>query len=244
MDCPICGGEIPADSDECPTCGESAGESFLKEAFAELANGKQQAPAPAAHKVRPEPSSLKPARHLDLRGMLWLIGGGALVVVIIVIAVIMISGGAKVSSSTPEQAVKAYYQALSRGDLKGMLSLIAEAFQPTETDRASLEKAFLENTYEVSDLAVEVIDNDKSNSRVSIENVVVKIKPNTSGQAATHSLVEEILQPAQRADPGAVMLVRLEFYDETWKIASEPNGGWSPDNIWALGRPGSPTSAP
>jgi hypothetical protein len=238
MDCPICGGEIPAGGEVCPTCGEDTDESFLKEAFADLTNGGQEAvPAAKPARQRSEPSALKPARRLDWRGILGLAGAVTVVVILIVIAILIIPGGSKVAFSEPEQAVKAYYEALSRGDLEGMLSLMAEAFKPTETYRTGLEKALLENTYKVSDLTVKVIDKDERNSDLSIDNVVVTITPKKGGSPVTHSLVDEILQPARNDNPDAVMLVNSDFYDSTWKIASRPYNGWSADNIWALGRP-------
>ena len=245
MDCPICGEEIPPGSDACPTCGADSDESFLTEAFADLANGKQAAaPAPQPARKRPEPSALKPTKRLDWTGILALTGGGVLVVTLILIAIFLMPGGAKVALANPEQAVEAYYEALSHGDLQGTLSLVADAFQPTETAKAELEKAFRENTYEVSDLAVKVISSDKQSASVSIQNVKVTIKPNNGGSPVTHSLVDEILQPAQQNDPEVVMLVMLDFYDNTWTIASQPYGGWSPENIWALGRPEKPSPAP
>src|SRR5450759_735138 len=123
MDCPFCGGEIPPGSDSCPICGDDSDESFLTEAFAELANGKQEATsAPQPARKRPEPSALKPTKRLDWTGILALTGGVALVVTLIVVAIFLMPGGTKVALSNPEQAVEAYYEALSRGDLNGILS--------------------------------------------------------------------------------------------------------------------------
>jgi len=39
-----------------------------------------------------------------------------------------------------------------------------------------------------------------------------------------------------------VMLVMLVFYNNAWKIQGRPNGGWAPQNIWALGRPSEPSA--
>jgi len=237
--------EIPPGSDSCPICGDDSDESFLTEAFAELANGKQEATsAPQPARKRPEPSALKPTKRLDWTGILALTGGVALVVTLIVVAIFLMPGGTKVALSNPEQAVEAYYEALSRGDLNGMLSLVAESFQPTAADRAELEKAFRDNTYKVSDLEVKVVDGDKQTSHISIQKVVVTIKPINGGSPVTHSLVDEILQPAQQNDPKVLMLARLDFYNDTWKIASQTYGGWSSQNIWALGRLEEPIPVP
>jgi hypothetical protein len=245
MECPFCGEEIPDGLDTCPDCGEAPDESFLQEAFADLANGKDEAAKvvqPA--RPRPEPSTLKPARRLDWKGILALTAAGAVVGILIVVAILIIPGGTKVALSDPQQAVEAYYEALSRSDLNGILSLMSESFQPTETEKSELEKALSQNTYKVSDLRVKVVDSDKQASHISIENVLVTVKPVNGGSPVTHSLVDEILRPAQQNDPTALMLVRLDFYNNTWKISSRPYGGWGPDNVWALGQPGEPIPAP
>jgi zinc-ribbon domain len=244
MDCPFCGEEIPDGSETCPACGEDSDESFLQEAFSDLANGNHEAVPVVKPARRPEPAALKPSKRLDWKGILALTAAGAVVGILIVVAILVIPGGTKVALSKPQQAVEAYYEALSRSDLNGILSLMADSVQPTEAEKAELEKAISQNTYKVSDLQVKVVDSDTQASHVSIGNVVVTVKPTNGGASVTHSLVDEILQPAQQSDPAALMLVRLDFYGNTWKISSRPNGGWAPNNVWALGQPGEPMPTP
>lgn len=234
MECPICGEKVPLNSEVCPFCGNTSDEFFLTEATID-----HRHPAPP-EKKRVKPRASKTAHRLDWGGVLALTGGGAVVLAFILVALLFAPRGASLSWSKPEQVVRGYYEALSQNDLKGMLSLVADAYQPTTGARSLLETALRENTYKVSGLEVRVLSNDRTEARVSLENVVVTITPKGGGQPVTHSLLDEVIGPARQAAPNSVMLVMLVFYNNAWKIQGHPYGGWAPQNIWALGQPSEP----
>jgi hypothetical protein len=236
MECPICGEKVPLNSEVCPFCGNASDEFFLTEATIDSRH-----PAPQ-EKKHVEPRASKTARHLNWNGVLALAGGGAVVLALILIAVFFAPRGASLSWSKPEQVVRGYYEAMAQNDLKGMLSMVADAYQPTTAERSLLDTALRDNTYKVSGLEVRVLSNDRTEARVSLENVVVTITPKGGGQPVTHSLRDEIIAPARQAAPNTVMLVRLVFYNNAWKIQGRPYGGWAPKNIWALGQPSDPNA--
>jgi endogenous inhibitor of DNA gyrase (YacG/DUF329 family) len=236
MECPICGEKVPLNSEVCPFCGNSSDEFFLTEAAIDSRH-----PVPA-EKKHIEPRARKKVRHLDWSGVLALTGGGAVVLALILIAVFFAPRGASLSWSKPEQVVRGYYEALAQNDLKGMLSMVADAYQPTTAERSLLDTALRDNTYKVSGLEVRVLSNDRTEARVALENVVVTITPKGGGEPVTHSLRDEIIAPARQAAPNTVMLVRLVFYSNAWKIEGRPYGGWAPKNIWALGQPSDPNA--
>ncbi len=236
MECPICGEKVPLNSEVCPFCGNASDEFFLTEATIDPRH-----PAPP-EKKHVEPRVRKVARRLDWGGVLALSGGGAVVLAFILVAIFFAPRGASLSWSKPEQVVRGYYEAMSQNDLKGMLSLVADAYQPTSEARSLLEAAFRENTYRVSGLEVRVLSNDRTEARVSLENVVVTVTPKAGGQPVTHSLRDEVIAPARQAAPNSVMLVMLVFYNNAWKIQGRPYGGWAPQNIWVLGQPAEPNT--
>jgi hypothetical protein len=236
MECPICGEKVSLNSEVCPFCGNESDEFFFTEA---TVDPRRTVPSERKHV---EPRARKPARRLDWSGVLAMTGGGAVVVALILVALFFAPRGAQLSWSKPDQVVKGYYEMLSQNDLKGMLSLVADAYQPTTVAKSMLETTLRQNTYKVSNIEVRVLSNDRTEARVSLENVVVIITPKGGGQPVTHSLRDEVIQPARQAEPNAVMLVKLVFYNNAWKIEGRPYGGWAPQNIWALGQPSQPSA--
>lgn len=225
---------MPAESTACPFCGQSEWDPFF---FSEEDAARRRRPVMTRAPGRREPSALKPARRVDLRSVLTLTGAGLVVVGLLVLALTMSSKGAKLSFKSPDQLVAAYYEALEKGDLNTMLSLVSSGYQPTLKEKKALEKALEDNSYDVTGLKVRIMADDREDARVAIETLEVTVTPGGGGQEVRRSLSTEIIQPAREKDPNIVMLVKAQQSGGTWKLLSRPYGGWAPENIWVLGRP-------